>query len=169
MITARILLTIVASVCGAIIASAQTASADDYFNRAGKEYVKVDKRTALRTLDQGLREYPGDPRLLKLAEELLKEEQQKQQQLQKQQQEQQQKEQQQQQEEQQKQEQQKKEEQAKEQEAKEQKEQMPEPGRIAPQDAERILDALEREEKDVQQKVRDRQRPARRVPIEKDW
>lgn len=32
-----------------------------------------------------------------------------------------------------------------------------------------MLDALQREEEDVQEKVRRELRPARRVPIEKDW
>lgn len=154
--------------------NAQT-TAEDYFNEAGKQYVKKDKGAALRTLSAGLHQYPGDARLLKLAEELLKEEQQKQQQQQK---EQQQKEQQQ------KEQEKKQEQQAQEQKEKEQQEQQeqhaeqgerdpkdmkPQAGQIAPQDARRILDALERGERDVQQKVRERQRPARRVTVEKDW
>ena len=158
--------------------SAQT-TADDYFNEAGKQYVKKDKGAALRTLSAGLHQYPGDARLLKLAEELLKEEQQKQQQQQEQQ-----KKEQEQKEQEQKEQEKKQQQQAQEQKEKEQKEQQeqqaeqgerdpkdmkPQAGRIAPQDARRILDALERAEKDVQQKVRDRQRPARRVTVEKDW
>jgi len=176
MITRRLMLILALLVCWSAAAIAQTASAEDYFNRAGKEYVKEDKRAALRTLDQGLQRFPGDVRLLKLAEELLKEEQQKQEQ---QQQEQQQKEQQQKEDEKkQKQEQQQQEEQEKQQREEQQqaeeneadpKDRKPEPGRIAPQDAKRILDALERGEMDVQQKVRERQRPDRRVPVEKDW
>ncbi|MEO8591629.1 MAG: hypothetical protein ABI432_19765 [Flavobacteriales bacterium] len=172
----RSLLVLTAVVCLSFAVNAQTTSADDYFNRAGTQYVKEDKRAALRTLDQGLQEYPGDPRLLKLAEALLKEEQQKQQQQQKQQEQQQQKDQQQQQEQQKKQEQQQREQEEKQQQEQQAKEgeqdpknMEPQPGRIAPQDARRILDALERSEKDVQQKVRERQRPARRVTIDKDW
>lgn len=175
MITRRLLLLLPALACCSVTVIAQTASAEDYFNRAGKEYVKEDKRAALRTLDQGLQRFPGDTRLLKLAEELLKEEQQKQEQ-QQQQQEQQQKEQEQKEQEQ-KREQQQQEEQEKQQREQQQaeeneadpKDMKPQPGRIAPQDAKRILDALERGEQDVQQKVRERQRPARRVPVEKDW
>ena len=53
-------------------AMAQEVTADAYFNQASREFVKVDKMTALRTLDRGLQAYPGDPKLLKLAEELLK-------------------------------------------------------------------------------------------------
>ncbi len=157
-----------------LAANAQT-TALDYFNEAGKQYVKKDKGAALRTLSAGLHQYPGDARLLKLAEELLKEEQQKQQQQQKEQQ---------QNEQQQKEQEKKQQQQAQEQKEKEQKEQQeqqaqqgerdpkdakPQAGRIAPQDARRILDALERGERDVQQKVRERQRPARRVTVEKDW
>ncbi|MBK9535488.1 MAG: hypothetical protein IPO10_10005 [Flavobacteriales bacterium] len=48
--------------------------ATDYFNTASKKYVKEQKIEALKTLDKGLKAYPGDPRLLKLAEELIKEE-----------------------------------------------------------------------------------------------
>ena len=46
-------------------------------------------------------------------------------------------------------------------------EQKPQPGRIAPQDAERILDALERQEQGTQEKVRARMRPVQRRRIEK--
>lgn len=163
---------------------AQGTSAEAYFNQASKEYVKQDKITALRTLDNGLRQYPGDPRLLKLAEELIKEDEQEQEQEQQQQQDQQ-KQEQQDQEDQRKgdkqQQQQQKEEQQKEQEKQaekqkqqnadkgEEKEQQPSAGTIAPQDALRMLDALERSEEDVQEKVRAKLRPAVRRPIEKDW
>ncbi len=164
----------------AIGVQAQDTTALDLFNRASREYLKVDKLTALRTLDRGLRQYPGDPRMLKLAEELLKEEQQQQEQ------EQQQKEQQEQdkQEEQEKNEQQQDKGQQKEpdrnekggeekeqprQEDQQQQGQQRKPGSIAPQDARRMLDALDRKEKEVQDKLRLKQRPATRVPIEKDW
>jgi len=152
---------------------AQTASAEDYFNRAAKQYVKEDKVSALRTLDKGLQQHPGDPRLLKLAEELLKEEQPQQQTS--------------------PQDQQQKEEKQDDQQGKDDKSDQgkqdekqddgnkqdrrdessdkpkPQPGRISPQDAERMLDAMNRQEKDVQDKVRNRQRPTPRIPIDKDW
>ena len=51
---------------------AQVNTADDYFNLASRQFVKEDNRQALRTLDQGLRQFPTDPKLLKLAEELVK-------------------------------------------------------------------------------------------------
>ena len=66
-------------------------------------------------------------------------------------------------------------EQQQDQEQKEQKEQEqqqqqpPRQGQIDPKDAERILDALNRQEQNVQEKVRAKQRVAVRVPIEKDW
>jgi len=171
----RIIVLIVALFVGHTVALAQTASADDYFNRAAKQYVKEDKLSALRTLDKGLQQYPGDARLLKLAEELLKEEQPQQQPSQQQQEQQEQEE--------------KKEEQgqdqkpdegAKEEDKKDdggqgdQREEpnnkpKPQPGRISPQEAERMLDAMNRQEKEVQDKVRNRQRPTPRTPIEKDW
>ncbi len=170
--------------------AAQDLSALDYFNRAAKEYVKQDKLTALRTLDEALRHHPGDPRLLKLAEELLKEEQQQQQQEQQKQeqnnkQEQEQDQQQEQNENKEKRDNEKEnegseEKDRKENEKKEEGSQDSKPGeeqpleqkaagKIDPQDARRILDALDRQEKDVQEKIRAQQRPANRIPIEKDW
>lgn len=153
------------------VSQAQTTSAEEFFNRAAREYVKEDKLAALKTLDKGLQAYPGDARMLKLAEELLKEQQQQQQaqqQQQKQQDEQQKKEEQKQQQAQQ--DQQKKEQQEQEQQGERKDgERKPQPGRIAPQDAERILDALERQEQGTQDKVRARMRPVQRRRIEKDW
>lgn len=165
-------------------------SAQTYFDQAGKEFVKVDKMQALRTLDEGLRNHPDDPKLLKLAEELIKEDEKQQQEQQKKQEQeqkedQQQKDKQEQQKEQEQQQEQKEQEQEqKEQQQKEQQEQKqeeagpeeqkeetgePKPGTIAPQDAIRMLEALERSEKSVQEKVRAKRRPASRRTIEKDW
>ena len=171
MIALRYILLLAAIVLGGNALVAQTASAEDYFNRAAKQYVKEDKVNALRTLDKALQEYPGDARLLKLAEELLKEDQQQQQQQQQQDQDK------------------KKEgeeekkdggEQEKPQDGDEKKQdrgdeekkgdqQKPQPGKISQQEAERILDAMNRQEKEVQEKVRNRERPTPRTPIEKDW
>lgn len=170
---------------GCVQIFAQSTTAEAYFNQASKQYVKQDKMEALRTLDVALKQYPGDPRLLKLAEELVKEEQQqqKEQQQQEEQQEQEKKEQEKQKQEQAQKE---KEQQEKGQEKKEQEQQgeeqqnaqqgepkeekgEPRAGTIAPQDAMRMLDALERSEKDVQQKVRVKLRPAVRRSIQKDW
>lgn len=175
---------------------AQPVTADAYFNQASKEYVKEDKIQALRTLDQALQRYPGDPKLLKLAEELVKEEEQQQKDQQKKDQQEQEKEKQDQKEKEkeqkdQDQDQEQKEKEQKDQEQKQQEEQKqkeqeqqqqnaengepkdekgtPKTGTIAPQDALRILDALERSEKDVQDKVRLKKRPASRRTIEKDW
>lgn len=153
------------------VSQAQTTSAEEFFNRAARQYVKEDKLAALKTLDKGLQAYPGDARMLKLAEELLKEQQQQQQaqqQQQKQQDEQQKKEEQKQQQAQQ--DQQKKEQQEQEEQGERKDgERKPQPGRIAPQDAEHILDALERQEQGTQDKVRARMRPVQRRRIEKDW
>lgn len=165
----------------AATAWAQDGTAEAFFNRASKEYVKQDKMLALRTIDEGLQKYPGDAKLLKLAEELVKEEEKKQQEEQKkqeqdqrdQQQKDQEKKDQQQQQDQKQQEQQKQQEEQQQERAQQdpQKEQkgQPQPGSIAPQDALRMLDALERSEKDVQEKVRARRRPAARRNIDKDW
>lgn len=154
---------------------AQTVTAEAYFNQASREYVKQDKIQALRTLDKGLQQYPGDPKLLKLAEELVKEDQKNQ--AEQQQQEQQQKDEQG--KDQQSNDQQGKDQKSGEQEKQEQAQQSEkkdpqqpksgQQGAIDPQAAMRMLDAMERSEKDVQEKVRVRKRPAVRRTIEKDW
>lgn len=48
---------------------------------------------------------------------------------------------------------------------------LPEPqrGQISPEDAERLLQALENEEKDVLKKVQERQMQIKKVPVEKNW
>lgn len=160
----------------ACLATRAQNTAEDYFNLAARQYVKEDKPAALRTLDQGLRTHPEDQKLRALAEAILKNEQQNQQhQKQDQQQKQDQKnqeEQQKQQEEQAQQEEQRQQDQNRQQEQdadEDRKAQQPRPGEISQKDAERMLDALERREQDVQQQVRARMRPVRRVPVEKDW
>lgn len=184
-------ITILGAVVGISISAEAQVTAQAYFDQAGKEFVKQDKMQALRTLDDALRQYPNDPKLLKLAEELLKEDEQKDKQKQEQEQKEQDKQEQEkkeqekqeqqqsdgQKEKEQQKEQQEKQEQEKEQKEQEQaqqgdqdkKEQEPKPGTIAPQDAMRMLDALERSEKDVQEKLRARRRPARSRTIENDW
>lgn len=151
---------------GASMVQAQT-SAQDYFNLAAQQYVKQDKVSALRTLDKALKAHPGDARLLKLAEELLKEQQQDQQQQQQRQ------DQQQQQKDQQNEQQQSGNEAQQDQQGqKDRPDQRPsgqQESRIAPQDAQRMLDAMDRQERAVQEKVRQKQRPVPRTPIEKDW
>ena len=172
-------------------AMAQEVTAEAYFNQASREFVKVDKMTAMRTVDRGLQAYPGDPKLLKLAEALLKDEEKKQQQQQQQQQEQNKD---QQGKDKEKQDQDGKNEQQEQDQGKPEDRQQQEPqqekneppqqadnsrkeeqrkgeeaNNIAPQDAMRMLDALERSEKDIQEKVRLRRRPVTRQNIEKDW
>lgn len=191
----RMLLLILAWPC-CMVGWAQDMTADAFFNQASHQYIKQDKMQALRTLDQGLRKYPGDPKLLKLAEELIKDEQKKQEQQQQQQQQQQQNKDQQEQDKQDKQksgqsDQQEQKEQQQDQQQQDQRQQdqqkqedrqprpndpgqqqdkgNPQGDGIAPQDAMRMLDALERSEKDVQDKVRAKRRPAVRRTIEKDW
>ncbi len=166
-------------------AVAQEVTAEAYFNQASREFVKVDKMTAMRTLDRGLQAYPGDPKLLKLAEALLKDEEKKQQQEQNKDQQGKDKEKQDQDGKNEQQEQdQGKPEDRQQQEPQQEKNEPPqqadnsrkeeqrkgeEANNIAPQDAMRMLDALERSEKDIQEKVRLRRRPVTRQNIEKDW
>jgi hypothetical protein len=168
-------LTLVLVMFGAMTMVAQDTTAVkspmDYFNLAAKQYVKEDKMSALRTLDQGLQQHPQDARLRKLATELLKEQQQQQQQQQDKPEDGRSKE------EKSKggQEQQKQEQQAEQQQSEQSKERkpgdpgQPRPGEIAPQDAKRILDALDRQEQQVQSRMRQRQQPAPKVPVDKDW
>ena len=55
---------------------------------------------------------------------------------------------------------------------KDEREQQPQEQRvegISPEDAQRLLDALERQEREVQEKVMEKLRPAERKPGEKDW
>lgn len=151
-------------------ARAQT-TAEDYFNKAAREYVKEEKIAALRTLDQGLRAHPGDARMRNLAEAIMKEQQQQQQQQSAQQQQQQEKQQQEQQQNQQEQSGQQ-EQQAQESDPGEQREgeeRQARKGELTKEEAERILDALDRREQDVQQQARARMRPARKSTSDKDW
>lgn len=194
MTLSRILL-FIASLFAFLCGRAQENTADGYFNLASKEYVKQDKMQALRTLDKGLAQFPGDPKLLKLAEELIKEDEKQQQEQQQEQkkdqdkkdqqekdkkdqqekdkkdQEGQDKKDQEQKEQEQKEKEQKEQEQKQGQEGKEQepKDQKPQPGTIAPQDAMRMLEALDRQEQGVQDKVREKLRPSNPQKIEKDW
>lgn len=169
MTTPRSVLVWAALFLRALSAVAQTATAEDYFNQAAKQYVKEDKVSALRTLDKGLQEHPGDARLLKLADDLLKDDQDQQQQEGQGQDGQQ---------DQQGQDGGKDDERTGEEHRDTERpgspqqgheQQKPAPGRISPQDAQRLLDAMDRQEKGVQDKVRTTQRPVQRSPIEKDW
>ncbi|HRD53598.1 MAG TPA: hypothetical protein PKY96_13210 [Flavobacteriales bacterium] len=135
-----------------------THSAEGYFNRASRQYVKEDKSSAMRILDEGLRAHPGDAKLLKLAEQLLKEERQNQQQQQQQQPEQQQ---------QQQQEQEQQQRQGHEREQGQEKERSDEG--MDKRDAERMLDELNRKEQGVQDRVRSRSTPSRKPKPAKDW
>jgi Ca-activated chloride channel homolog len=45
----------------------------------------------------------------------------------------------------------------------------PKKGEITPEDAERILQALENEEKEVMKKVQERKEQTRKVPVDKNW
>lgn len=63
---------------------AQTAG--DYFNRAARSYVKTEKESALKEVNDGLGKYPNDAKLKALKEKLEKEQEEEQQQQQDQQQ-----------------------------------------------------------------------------------
>ncbi len=172
------ILVLLACVSLSIPVMAQRTPASEWYDRAAHAFVKKDKLAALRLLDRGLAEHPDDRKLKDLAEALLKEEKQQQQQQQEQQQQQGGQGQQDQQQD--------KDQQAKQRDGQEQdrsqngeqQRQPPSgepggrgaaPGQIDPKDARRMLDALQRNERDVQLKVRQRMRPAQRIPIDKDW
>jgi hypothetical protein len=171
------ILTVLACVLLSVPVMAQQTPASEWYDRAAHAFVKQDKLAALRLLDRGLAEHPDDRNLKDLAEALLKEEKQQQQQQQEQQQQGGQGQQDQQQ---------NKDQQAEQRDGQdqdrsqggEQQRQPPSgetggrgaaPGQIDPKDARRMLDALQRNERDVQLKVRQRLRPAQRIPIDKDW
>lgn len=50
-----------------------------------------------------------------------------------------------------------------------QQEQQPKPDQLSQEDAEKMLDALNKEEKELQEKLKKEQHKAQRVTIEKDW
>lgn len=152
-------------------ARAQT-TAEDFFNKAAREYVKEEKIAALRTLDQGLRAHPGDGRMRNLAEAIMKEQQQQQQQSAQQQQQQQEKQQQELQRNDQPEQSGQQEQEAQESDPGEQREgeeRQARNGELTREEADRILDALDRREQDVQQQARARMRPARKTTSDKDW
>ncbi len=143
------------------------------FHNLGNSWMKQQKwQEAVNAYKQSLRRRPDDEDTrynLAYAQKKLQEEQQKkkdQKQDQNQDQKQQdQKDQQQQQDQQQDQ----KEQQAQNQQGKDQPKQQQQPGQISEQDAQRILDALQQQEKDTQEKAREKLRVRAKLPIEKDW
>lgn len=154
------LIGLLASSASAQTDSTRAGTAEAYFNQASRQYVKEDKGSAMRLLDRGLRAHPGDARLLALARELLKEENQQNQQQQQQQQNQQQQQQEQEQSE---------KGQQQEQTRPNERTEAPEKEGMSKQDAERVLDELDRNEQNVQEKARARRMPARKRNPEKDW
>ena len=62
-----------------------------------------------------------------------------------------------------------KDQQAQNQQGKNQPKQQQQPGQISEQDAQRILDALQQQEKNTQEKAREKLRVRAKLPIEKDW
>lgn len=147
------LLLLVGSVC-----MAQNAS--DFFNSAGNQFIDGDTKTALSTVNRGLDRYPGNDKLKKLRDELMKqqeqEQQQQQQQQQQEQQEQEQKNQEQQNQEQQEQnqDQEKKDQEQQEQEQKNEEQQKDEEQKEEqkPEDAEKTEEEKEQEQKDELEK-----------------
>lgn len=159
----------------------QTQNVEDVFHFAGNLYINGNNKGAKAEVERGLSMYPSDPKLLALKEKI-KEEEQKQQEQEKQQQD---KEQDQKDQDQQKegeeekqnkdqQEQDKQEQQGQDQENDQEEKQEGEPqevpvGEISKEDAERLLKALEEEEKAVLEKLEKEKAKGRKVPAEKEW
>ena len=51
----------------------------------------------------------------------------------------------------------------------EQQEQQPQPQEMSKEEAEQLLEALKKQEKDLQEKLNKKKKPAKRIKIEKDW
>lgn len=152
------------------------------YHNLGNSYIKEKKyEQSIEAYKKALINNPKDEdtrfnlayamqQLKKQQEQQKKEEEQKQEQEQKeeQQEEQEQEEQEQEQEEQQEEEQQEQEEQ-KQEEQEQQQEQQPKPNEVSREDAERILDALNNQEKEVQEELKKRELKKSEINIEKDW
>ena len=85
----RVLLTLPALAIALGMGAQQPLSQRDYFDNAAKSYLDGKKKEAIQTLESGLKAYPNDPAMEKLAEALLTEMEQQQQNQQEQQQQQQ--------------------------------------------------------------------------------
>ena len=154
-------------------------SAEDIFHFAGNLYINGNNKGAKAELDNGLNMFPGDPKLQALRDKIKEEE--------KKQQEQNQQSQNQNNEDQDKQNQKQDEQQQADNSDQEQNQQQPQPkdgeqeeqqqqqqqqyveGEISKEDADRILNALEEEEKDVLKKLELQKAKAKKVPTEKEW
>lgn len=139
-----------------------TNDANTYFKKASKQYIFEKNIEALRTIEKGLKVYPDNEKLTKLAELILKDSQQQQQQNQQQNQQNQKEEKK---EEEKKQQQNKNEEEQKE----DKKKQQQTPATISPEDMERLLQAIADDEKDLQKKLKEQEAKSKKVQTEKDW
>ena len=126
-------------------------SAMDYFHKSANFYVNANKKSAQTTIKEGIQKFPDNQKLKDLAakiEELPDPEEDENKQNQQKQENQDQQEQ--------------------DQEQKDQKKEQQQPQEISPEDAQRILDAIAQEEKELQEKLQKKE-PARSRQIEKNW
>ncbi len=143
---------------------AQEPSVEEYFNRAANRYIKENNIEALRIIENGLKIDPSNQKLLDLAELIMKQNEKQQRPQPKPQQND-------------KKEEDKKEEKEKEKEKndqskdqeKEDKKEKPAPMEISPSDAERMLKAIENEEKELQKKLKEKKARANKQYNEKEW
>ena len=144
--------------------SAFAQSATDYFHLAANQYVNANKKTAIATIREGIQKFPDNQKLKGLAakiEELPDPEEDQNQQNQQQDQNQDKDEQNQDQQNQQQQQDQKKDEM--------QEKQQQQQQQINREDAQRMLDAIAQEEKELQEKLQKKERAGHRGKIEKNW
>ena len=125
-------------------------SVSDYFHTAANHYVKAEKKLAQQKIQEGIQKFPDDAKLKTLAgkiEELPDpEENQNNQQDQKDDQK-----------------------NDQDQDQQDQKQQQNQQQQISPEDAQRILNALAQEEKELQEKMQKKERAGSRPAIEKNW
>lgn len=177
----KLLFTLLFLFAGVVTTQAQTA--DDYFHSGAQSYINADLQSAITQVQEGLNQFPNDPKLNSLLQKL--EEEQEKQQQQQQQQQQNQENQEQQEQDQQNQEQQEQEQSEEEQEQEQEQEQnegqnneqdQPEEQEGKPQDArelskeeaEKILKALAQKEKELLKEFK-KQKKSDAATHDKDW
>ncbi len=155
---------ILTALCLCLVSSLSAQTANDYFHSAANYYVNANKKSAQSTIQEGIIKYPNDSKLKTLATKINElpdpEDDQNQQNQQNQQNKDQDK---------QDQKDQDKQDQQNQQDQKDQKGEQPQQRQISPEDAQRILNALEQEEKDLQEKMQKKERAGSRPAIEKNW
>ncbi|MEX0721081.1 MAG: hypothetical protein WD059_10465 [Balneolaceae bacterium] len=174
--TGKMLLTVIFSLMVSFTASAQNA--DDYFHNGAQSFIGADLQDAISYVQEGLAQYPNDPKLNALLQKLEEEQERQQQQQQDQNQQQQNQDEQEQQQQESEQEQDQNQEEQEQQESEgdngeeeqqqEQETEGLEPQQISKEDAEKILQALAQKEKELLKEFK-KQKTDGSAKHEKDW